>query len=49
MNFWEFNDYVKFYAKENTNVQSKSENERGIKDESQKCENFFIQYMKTLF
>ena len=29
-----------FYAKENTNVEGKSENESGIQDESQKCENF---------
>ena len=28
-----------FSAKENTNVEGKSENESGIKDESQKCEN----------
>ena len=28
-----------FSAKENTNVNSKSENESGIQDESQKCEN----------
>ena len=29
-----------FSAKENTNVEGKSENERGIQDESQKCKNF---------
>ena len=29
-----------FSAKENTNVESKSKNDSGIKDESQKCENF---------
>ena len=29
-----------FSAKENTNVESKSENENGIQDESQKCDNF---------
>ena len=29
-----------FSAKENANVEGKSENERGIQDESQKCENF---------
>ena len=29
-----------FSAKKNTNVEGKSENERGIQDESQKCENF---------
>ena len=29
-----------FSAKENTNVESKSENESGIQDESQKCEIF---------
>ena len=28
-----------FSAKENTNVESKSKNETGIQDESQKCEN----------
>ena len=33
------NDYAKFSAKENTNVEVKSENETGIQDE-QKCENF---------
>ena len=32
-------------AKESTNVEVKSENESGIKDESQKCENF----IETLF
>ena len=38
-----------FSAKENTNVEGKSENESGIKDESQKCENLtdFVQYTKT--
>ena len=29
-----------FWAKENTNVECKSENDSGIQDESQKCENF---------
>ena len=29
-----------FSAKENTNVESKSENESEIQDEPQKCENF---------
>ena len=29
-----------FSAKENTNVEGKSENESGIQGESQKCENF---------
>ena len=29
-----------FSAKENTNVESKSKNDSGIKDESQKCKNF---------
>ena len=29
-----------FSAKENTNVEGKTENESGIQDESQKCENF---------
>ena len=41
-----------FPAKENTNVEGKSESERGIQNESQKCENltnFLIQYTKTLF
>ena len=48
----EFNDCVSFSSKGNTNVEGKSENERGIQDESQKCENltnFLIQYTKTLF
>ena len=41
-----------FPAKENTNVEGKSESERGIQNESQKCENltnFLIQYTKTPF
>ena len=29
-----------FSAKDNTNVEGKSENDSGIQDESQKCENF---------
>ena len=29
-----------FSAKENINVESKSKNESGLQDESQKCENF---------
>ena len=29
-----------FSAKENTNAEGKSDNESGIQDESQKCENF---------
>ena len=29
-----------FSAKENTNVEGKSENDGGIQDESQKCEHF---------
>ena len=29
-----------FSAKENTNVEGKTENESKIQDESQKCENF---------
>ena len=31
-----------FSAKENTNVEGKSENGSGIQDESQKCENFIV-------
>ena len=41
-----------FSAKENTNVESKSENESEIQDDPQKCENFtdfFIQYTKETF
>ena len=41
-----------FSAKENTNVESKSENESEIQDEPQKCENFtdfLIQYTKKAF
>ena len=30
-----------FSAKENTNVESKSKNDSGIQDESQKCEKFY--------
>ena len=36
-----------FSAKENTNVEGKSENESGIQDESQKCENF-IDFLFTI-
>ena len=31
---------LNFSIKENTNVEGKNENESGIQDESQKCENF---------
>ena len=37
---WEFNDYVKSFCKRDTNVESKSKNDSGIEDESQKFEKF---------